>query len=127
MRLRTPCRSVLATLLGTALALAAPRTASAQERRDDGIDVQQFRPGAGASDYLHVLGGFMGRHLGVTAGLVFDHADVVLLTDRKGDGVKSGILDGQSTLNLLGAFTAWERVEIGLALPLVLSQTTGPA
>ncbi|MCC6625713.1 MAG: OmpA family protein [Deltaproteobacteria bacterium] len=126
MRPRTPRSSALG-LLGIALALALPDHASAQERRDDGIDVQQLRPGAGASDYLHVLGGFMGRHLGVTAGAVFDHADVVLLSDRKGEGVKSGILDGQSTLNLLGAFTAWERLELGLAVPLVLSQTTGPA
>jgi len=100
-------------------ALAAPP--------DDGIDVQQFRPGGGASDYLHVLGGFMAPHTGFTLNAVYDHANVVLLTDRKGTGFKSGIVDGQDTMTLAGSFGLWERLELGLALPLVLSQKTGPS
>ncbi|MFO0744170.1 MAG: OmpA family protein [Myxococcota bacterium] len=126
MRRRTsPSRLLSIAILSCLAAVAGPGHAASP--REDGIDVQQFRPGAGASDYLHMLGGFLGRHLGFTAGLTYDHADVVLLTDRKGEGVKSGILDGQDTLNVLAAFTVWERLELGVALPLVLTQTTGPA
>src|SRR5689334_9568032 len=123
----SPSRLALALTFTSLVAsgVGVPR-ASAADPREDGIDVQQFRPGAGASDYLHMLGGFLGRHLGFTAGVTYDHANVVLLSDRKGEGVKSGILDGQDTLNLMAAFTAWERVELGLALPLVITQKTGP-
>jgi len=93
----------------------------------DGVDVQQFRPGGGASDYLHLLGGFMGPHTGFTLNMVYDHANVVLLTDRKGVGFKSGIVDGQDTVNLSGSFGLWERLELGIALPLVVVQETGPS
>lgn len=119
-RLRFAGALALAVLVTSGVAMAAPP-------REDGIDVQQFRPGGGASDYLHQSGAFMGRHTGFTFGLVFDQADVVLLSDRKGDGIKSGIVDGQSTLNLMGSFGLWERLELGVAVPLVLSQTVGPA
>jgi outer membrane protein OmpA-like peptidoglycan-associated protein len=101
--------------------------ASAAPPRQDGVDIQQFRPGGGASDYLHLSGGFMGRHLGLSASLIYDHADVVLLTDRKGDGVKSGIVDGQDTLNLGLSFGLWERLELGIAMPLIIDQAIGPA
>ena len=68
----------------------------------------------------------MGRHLGLSASLIYDHADVVLLTDRKGDGVKSGIVDGQDTLNLGLSFGLWERLELGIAMPLIIDQAIGP-
>ena len=125
LSIRPLLRSTLGFVLVSALALGGP--AYGAPPRDEGIDVQQFRPGGGASDYLHLQGGFMGRHTGFTFGTVFDNADVVLLTDRKGDGVKSGIVDGQATLNLMASFGLWERLELGIAMPLVLSQTIGPA
>ena len=119
-------RSLLLTpFAGVLLALAAP--ARAAEPREDGIDVQQFRPGHGASDYLHVLGGFLNPHTGYTLGLVFDHADTVLLVDRKGAGDKVAIVEAQDTLALGGSLSLWERLELGLAFPLVLSQGVGPA
>jgi len=102
-------------------------SANAAEPREDGVDVQQFRPGAGASDYLHMLGGFLGRHLGFTAGGTYNHAEVPLLSDRKGEGVKSGILDSQDTLDLSAALTAFDIVELGVDVPLVLTQSVGPA
>jgi outer membrane protein OmpA-like peptidoglycan-associated protein len=100
--------------------------AEAAPPRNDGIDIQQYRPGGGASDYLHVQGGFLARHLGFTLGTAVDYGDGLLLTIREGDGPKSNILDAQATLHLLGAIGFWERLELGLAFPLVLSQTTGP-
>ncbi len=119
-------RHILSVALACAVAAAAA-PASAAPPREDGIDVQQFRPGPGASDFLHLIGGFMAPHTGLTLGLVYDHADVVLLTDRKGAGFKSGIVDGQGTLNVMGAFSLWERLELGIAMPLVVAQAIGPA
>jgi outer membrane protein OmpA-like peptidoglycan-associated protein len=113
-------------LLGGALALSPVERAHAAPPRTDGIDLQQFRPGGGASDYLHLQGGFLARHLGFTLGTTFDFADGLLLTVRDGDGPKSHILDSQATLNLFGSIGFWERFELGLAMPLVLTQSVGP-
>lgn len=117
----------LLCLCAVAALSGLPSIARAAPPRDEGVDVQQFRPGGGASDYLHQTGGFLGRHTGFTFGLVFDQADVVLLSDRTGDGAKSGVVDGQGTLNLLASFGIWERLELGVAMPLVLTQAIGPA
>lgn len=99
----------------------------AAEPREDGIDIQQFRPGGGASDYLHMLGGFLNPHTGWTIGLVYDQADGVLLVDRKGLGDKAAIVDTQGTLAVTGSLSLWERLELGIAFPMLLTQTMGPA
>lgn len=122
-----PASTALVALLVSGAGALLSTSSLAAPPREDGIDVQQFRPGGGASDYLHQTGGFLGRHTGFTLGLVYDQADVVLLSDRKGDGLKSGIVDGQGTLNLMGSFGLWDRLELGVAMPFVLSQTIGPA
>lgn len=123
----SPARHLAAFGVLLGLVIATPPGSSRAAPPDDGLDVQLFRPGAGASDYLHLTGGFMGRHLGFTGGVLFDHASGLLVVDREGDGQRNVILESQDTLNLTLAFTAFERLELGVAVPLVLSQQTGDA
>ncbi|MFT7581296.1 MAG: outer membrane protein OmpA-like peptidoglycan-associated protein [Myxococcota bacterium] len=106
------------------LALSAV-PASAHEVRDSGVDVQHFRPGAGASDYLDILGGFTGNHASFDVGLYFNYANRPLLLQRTGSGEKVGILDSQGGFDFLVAFSLFDRLELGLALPLVGFQELG--
>jgi len=113
--------------LGLVISLWAAPSTSAAEPRPSGVDVQQFRSGPGGSDYLDVLGGFMGRHLGFTVGGVFNWTEGTLLSRRDGRGEKVNLLDGQGTFELLTSIGFWERLEIGVVLPVVGMQTLGPA
>ena len=120
----------LAALLAAAALLAlalAPLPARAASPRASGVDVQQLRPGPGASDYLGVLGGFVGPHLNLAAGLLFNHADAPLLTARSGRAPKLTLLDAQGTFDLLLSVSAWDLLELGVVAPLVGPSTPGPA
>jgi len=100
--------------------------ATAQSERTSGVDVQQFRPGPGASDYLGILGGFVGPHLTLSGGAYYNYADAPLLTERSGREDKVNVLDEQGSLDLLLSLSAWSRLELGVAVPVVAPMATGP-
>ncbi|MCA9515687.1 MAG: cell envelope biogenesis protein OmpA, partial [Myxococcales bacterium] len=113
----------LAALLVTALAATAS-TARAQDR-PTGVDVQQFRPGPGASDYLDILGGFTGKHLSLAGGFLVNHATGVLLTDRDGAGDKVDVVDSESVVDLLVSMSFFDAIELGVALPVIIGVKPG--
>lgn len=113
-------QSILVSLVSALLATPALATPPA-----NGIDIQQFRPGAGGSDYLHVLGAFLNPHTDLTVHLVYDHATHPLLRDRQGFARTDSLLEAQGTLNLGAAISLWEYLELGVMMPLVLTQEVG--
>ncbi len=119
-------RSSLVLLLCLSALVAAP-AAPAAPPRAGGVDVQQFKPGAGASDYLDILGGFPARHLSLSGGLYFNYAQAPLLGDRDGVGDKVSLLDSQAAFDLLLSMSLWEHLELGITLPIVGMHTAGPA
>ncbi len=128
---RAPRRE-LRSVAGLALiaALAAPVGASgpaAASPRPDGADVKLFRPSAGASDYLHLSGGFLLRPIGLTASLVLDTADAPLTEVRQGFEPTRPVLSHQTHLTAGLALSLADWFEVGLSMPLALSQGAGSA
>ena len=125
--LRRPNSTIIAVrALVLAFVLFAPTAGRSQSARTTGVDVQQFRPGPGASDYLGVLGGFVGPHFSLAGGVTFNLADAPLLTERSGRGDKVTLLDQQGTFDLLLSISAWGHLELGVALPIDFPMEAGP-
>jgi uncharacterized protein (TIGR03382 family) len=105
-------------LLATTL-VAAPVNAQPIPPTSQAIDVQQYKPGPGSRDVLGVHSPKMGQHLGWNVGLSFNYARDPLnfLKPRTGDFVYEIVKD-QFTFDLMGAITLFERLELGVALPI---------
>lgn len=112
--------------LVAALVSLTAGTARAESARTAGVDVQQLRPGPGASDYLGVLGGFIGPHLTLSGGAYYNLADAPLLTERSGREDKVTLLDRQGSLDLLLSLSVWDHLELGVAVPVLLPMEYGP-
>jgi OOP family OmpA-OmpF porin len=115
-------------LAGWVLALAVPGgLARAQPAASQAIDVQQYKPGPGAHDVLGLHGARLGPHLGWNLGLSLNYADDPLnVMDPRQDAFVYRIVDSQLTLDLMGAIALFDRVELGVALP-VSTTTSEPA
>ncbi len=123
---RTHGRRILTSLLvALAFATTLVATANAAEPRTSGVDVQHFRPGGGGFDFLGISGGFLAPHLDVNAALLFHHSDVLLLHQRQKDDPRQPVLKSQDILEVMGSIAFLDRLELGIAIPLVLGQSTG--
>ncbi|MFP2957253.1 OmpA family protein [Myxococcus sp. 1LA] len=111
------------TRLVAPLLLVASATASAQPAASQAIDVQQYKPAPGAYDVLGMHGARIAPHLSWNLGASLNYAnDPLNLVDPRADRFLSRIVDSQLTLDLMGAISLFDRVEIGFALPI--SHTT---
>ncbi|WP_090490685.1 OmpA family protein [Myxococcus virescens] len=111
------------TRLAAPLLLVASATASAQPAASQAIDVQQYKPAPGAHDVLGMHGARIAPHLSWNLGASLNDAnDPLNLVDPRADRFLYRIVDSQLTLDLMGAISLFDRVELGVALPI--SHTT---
>ncbi|MFY2558875.1 cell envelope biogenesis protein OmpA, partial [Corallococcus terminator] len=94
-------------------------TARAQAQVSQAIDVQQYKPGPGAYDVLGLHGARVGKHLDWNLGLSANFAqDPLNLLDPRRDEFVYRIVDSQLTVDLMGAVALFDRLEVGVSLPL---------
>ena len=103
-----------------------PGLASANQHRklDRTLNSQQFAPGvAGETDFIQVDGGRLLKPLRPAMGLFLNYADTPMrVADRGGKTFK--LLESQLQADLTMALGITDRFQIGVGLPLTLSQTT---
>ncbi|MCK6572845.1 OmpA family protein [Myxococcota bacterium] len=106
-------RALLAASLATG-AVCGPAAAQ---------DYQRFRPAPGTEGYLTVEGALVPEHKTVSPSLWLNYGhDPVLIVDDDGN-VRERIVESMTTLNLMAAIGLWDRLELGVDLPVHL--TTG--
>jgi len=124
---RTAFVAVVAMTSAIVLAMAfAPAPAYANPR-PDGMDIKLFRPGPGASDYLHLSGGFLLPPIGLSVNAIYDAANAPLVETRNGFDPTRAIVSQQSHLNVGAALSLTKWFEVGLSLPIAISQGAGAA
>jgi outer membrane protein OmpA-like peptidoglycan-associated protein len=103
------------------LALCGARgTAWAQS---DGVAINRFDPGSSGGEWFSGESLDFRGHLRPAAGLTLDWAhDPLVLYDANGDELTS-IVGDQVFAHLGGALVLWDRVRVGLNLPLQLAQS----
>ncbi|QSQ16003.1 OmpA family protein [Myxococcus landrumensis] len=116
MRVRAHPPRPLALL---ALLLLTASVARAQAQTSQAIDVQQYKPGPGAYDVLGMHGARVGKHLDWNIGLSVNYGeDPLNLLDPRKDAFVYRIVDSQFSLDLMGAVALFERLELGVSLPV---------
>ncbi len=114
-----------AFLLGTASGFA-------QEIPNDQFSANRFVPAPGAGNYIVVDGAAVGGHLTPSLGILIDyaHRPFVLYSsicpggDLDACEVQSSeknLLAYQLATNLMGTLTLWQRLQLGLTMPFVLT------
>ena len=81
------------------------------------IELQQFKPAPGASDYLNLFGTTPLPHLSLNYGLYMNMADAPLRMSAPGNP-KHRTVDTQFTFDLLVAAGFFDLMEVGLVLPV---------
>lgn len=120
---------MLFTAFGSATALAQPIPAAR-------FSVNRFTPAPGIGNYLQVDGAQVGGHLTVSAGLTLDYAHEPFVlydascTDASETNCEVGdtnteLVSYVAAAHLYGAIAFVDRVQIGLDLPLLLSNGDG--
>ena len=110
--------------------LALPSShATAQQPTPDlpPLQLERFRPAPGPGDFLNLFGSPVAEHLDWDIGFYFDAADKPLglaQGGNLGEGSESETVDFQGTLSLMANLGLWDRVEIGLLVPLTLTQSS---
>ncbi len=100
--------------------LCAAGSAVAQTDR---FDVQQFNPQPSqTTNYITVASPQLLRHLGFEAGILANYADSPLVLVDGDDERQLEIVSSQLTLDLLFAFALFDRVQVGVDIPLVVLQ-----
>ncbi len=111
------------------LAVAVPSNAQIPLDR---FNIQRFAPAPGPGNYLQVEGANLGGHLVPGAGLTIDygHRPFVLFnahctdpseTNCDVDNVNTELVSFLAQANLYGSLVLYDRIQIGLNLPLMLS------
>lgn len=110
-------RRLLVTVAAVALAHGAARAAPPPGRA--GFESDHFHPSDTANGWLSIDSAFTAPHLGFTAGLYATWAHDVLV-ERGGNGaVVYPSLSNQLGLDLAGSLALFERLELGVDLPIV--------
>ena len=124
--------------LGLVAAVLAwsPLATHAQEVPLERFNVQRFAPAPGPNNYLQVDGARVRGHLTPGAGLTIDygHQPFVLFdasctdeteTNCEVEGERTQLVSYQLQFNLYASLVLFERLQIGLNLPLILSGGDG--
>ncbi|WP_304504116.1 Ig-like domain-containing protein [Corallococcus sp. EGB] len=118
----------LAATVAAGLSLGAASRAEAQATVSQAIDVQQYKPGPGAYDVLGVNSARVAPHLTWNVGASLNYAHQPLnFYDPREDTFVYRIVKQQVSLDLMGAVSLFDRLEVGLVLPLTVtgSQPSG--
>jgi outer membrane protein OmpA-like peptidoglycan-associated protein len=121
---RRPVRIGAGAVMGICAALVAG-TAQAQEMSAD-IPLERFRLAADRDGVLDVEWAAVPRHLDWDLALWLDFADDPLVAYQELDGERErvgAVVSRRLSASLLASIGLWDRVQLGLELPLVLSQT----
>ncbi|RYZ40847.1 MAG: cell envelope biogenesis protein OmpA [Myxococcaceae bacterium] len=112
---------VLSVAVG--LTLGAASRAEAQPTVSQAIDVQQYKPGPGAYDVLGLNSARVAPHKTWNVGASLNYAHLPLnFYDPREDAFVYHIVERQLSLDLMGAVSLFDRLEVGVVLPVT---TTG--
>ena len=128
-RRRTAARVSKALVIGAAVVLGAS-TAAAQTSTDTSRTflLERFQPQAGAGDILGVQSARISPHLKPRALVTVSYADVPLRAVTEGaDGTQRQLALNQTTVNIAAAIGFFNRVELGIALPISFTESAGAA
>lgn len=112
----------LFTLLAMMAVALFAQSVSAQDYPE--LQLQQFRPGTGPSDFLNVYGSKTAPHLDPDFGFYIDYADNPLKVPSATQEFNA-VMESQMTLSLMANLGLWDIFEVGLLLPVTLWQTHG--
>jgi outer membrane protein OmpA-like peptidoglycan-associated protein len=113
----------LASRLSYALLLVLCGARATASGQSDGIAINRFDPASSGSHWFSGESLDFRGHLRPAAGLTLDWAhDPLVLYDADGDAITS-IVGDQVFAHLGGALVLWDRVRVGLDLPLQLAQS----
>ncbi|WP_148273220.1 Ig-like domain-containing protein [Stigmatella aurantiaca] len=108
-------------LLGVLAAVFVSVPALAQDSQS--IDVQQYKPAPGSRDVLGLHSAQIAPHLGWNLGLSINYARNPLNFLRTStDEFLYNLVHHQYTLDLMGSISLFDRLEIGVALPISLQK-----
>ncbi|MEZ4265908.1 MAG: OmpA family protein [Myxococcota bacterium] len=108
------------------LALVVMLLAPASAVRAQGIPAQIFHPTPGGSvNYVTVQGAGVLPHLRLSVGAYLDYAFKPLVLRRITTGEEVELIRHQLTLNVQGAIGFFDRLELGVAMPMALFQSQG--
>ncbi|WP_328700980.1 OmpA family protein [Corallococcus silvisoli] len=112
----------VAVAVAVGLTLGAATRAEAQASVSQAIDVQQYKPGPGAYDVLGLNSARVAPHLtwNVGASLNYSHQPLNFYDPRE-DTFVYRIVARQVSLDLMGAVSLFDRLEVGLVLPLTVT------
>jgi outer membrane protein OmpA-like peptidoglycan-associated protein len=107
-------------LLAGALA-ALPAQASEVSQA---IDAQGFKPGPGARDILGVQSARVAKHKEWNVGLTFNYAKKPLnFMDPRTGVFTAALVDNQFSADLMGSYNLFDRLELGVVLPVRLQSS----
>lgn len=120
----SPPGSAHAAALAVALAalLALGGASRAEGRGNPALNAQSLRPSAFPGDVVSLRGADLPPHLTLSTALVlaYGHDPLVFVEDVT--GAEHAVVGHQLTLDILASFSLFDRVGLGLALPLFLHQ-----
>ncbi|MET0404833.1 MAG: OmpA family protein [Cystobacter sp.] len=109
--------------LSVVVLVSAPTWAQNYPGVSESIDVQQYKPAPGARDLLGVSSPRTSAHRGWNLGLSLNYArDPLGFVNPRTDDYVFQVVHHQFTADLMGAFSLFERLELGVALPLTLQR-----
>ncbi|MBN8232186.1 OmpA family protein [Corallococcus macrosporus] len=112
----------LALAVAVGLSLGTASRAEAQAPVSQAIDVQQYKPGPGAYDVLGLHSARVAPHLTWNVGASLNYAHHPLnFFDPREETFVYRIVQQQVSLDLMGAVSLFDRLEVGLVLPLTVT------
>jgi outer membrane protein OmpA-like peptidoglycan-associated protein len=88
------------------------------------IDAQGFRPGPGARDILGVQSARVAKHKEWNVGLTFNYAKKPLnFMDPRTGVFTAALVDNQFGADLMGSYNLFDRLELGVVLPVRLQSS----
>ncbi|MFP2902783.1 OmpA family protein, partial [Corallococcus sp. 4LFB] len=112
----------VALTVAVGLSLGAASRAEAQASVSQAIDVQQYKPGPGAYDVLGLNSARVAPHLTWNVGASLNYAHQPLnFFDPREETFVYRIVQQQVSLDLMGAVSLFDRLEVGLVLPLTVT------
>jgi len=102
------------------MSIAALATTPAMAQENPHINVQVFRPSAHVGDLLTVEKTDIGKHTQFGLSLLANYGKNALVFVDSTTGTRQEVIQDQLTLDLMGSIALFDRLSIGLAVPLFL-------
>lgn len=125
-------RRILASIACACAVLGLSGTGLGQPVPNDQFSINRFSPAPGAGNYLMVDGGTVGGHMTPSVGVLIDYANrPFVLFDASCPGndtsqcevtdAEKKLIAYELTTNLMATLGLWQRLQIGLVMPFVLT------